>query len=145
MKRVFKIFAAMLMIGTLCGCGESSENNTAEIPPETEESTTVSEIRIPDGYTVFEGKTNAIDSVTMELINFDDSSAKYKIYNDLDREIDTGIEYELQIQLNGSWYSLPYIYNIEGSLGYGVIIGSGCSNEYDVKWENIYGKLEPGH
>ena len=36
MKRIFKIFAAMLMIGTLCGCGEGSENNTAEIPPETE-------------------------------------------------------------------------------------------------------------
>ena len=100
MKRIFKIFAAMMIFGAMCGC---SENNTEEIPPETAETTTVSESgNIPDGYTIFEGKTNAIDSVTMELINVDDSSAKYKIYNDLDREIVTENEYELQIELNGA-------------------------------------------
>lgn len=140
MKRVFKIFAAMMIIGTLCGC---SENNITEMPPETEESTIASDSE--NGYTVSEGKTNAVDSVTMELINVDDSSAKYKIYNDLDREIVTENEYELQIELNGSWHTLPYIADIGGFLGYGILIGSGCSNEFDVKWEKLYGKLGSGH
>ncbi len=134
-----------MIMGALCGCNEN-ENSTAETPPETEENTIVSDsYNIPNGYLIFEGKTNAIDSVTMELINADDSSAKYKIYNDFDREILTGNDYELQIELNGSWYSLPYITDIQGFLGYGILIGSGSSNEFDIKWENLYGKLETGH
>lgn len=141
--RLSKAILAAAVIITLCGCAES---NTDEIPADTAETAAVEIADIPDGYTLFEKPTNAInDTVTMEIINADDTSAKVKITNNLDREIDMDYcVFEIQKKINNDWYSLPYIEQIDGFIGHANVIESQCSRDFDRDWENLYGKLEQG-
>lgn len=140
--KLSKAILAAATILTLCGCAES---NTAEIPADTAETAAVEIADIPDGYTLFEKPTNAInDTVTMEIINVDDTSAKVKITNNLDREIDVNGVFEIQKKINNGWYSLPYIEQIDGFIGHANVIESQRSHSFDRNWENLYGKLEQG-
>ena len=132
--KLYKILLAAMVMITLCGCTES---NTAEI-------TAAELVDIPDGYVLFEKQTNAIKDVAMELIDVCDMSAKVKITNNLDREIDVDGVFKVQKKLNDNWYELPYVEHIDGFLGHANPIESQCSRDFDGVWGDLYGELEPG-
>ncbi|MDE7290229.1 MAG: hypothetical protein K2N71_12145 [Oscillospiraceae bacterium] len=139
--KIFKFFLAVMVMITLCGCAES---NTNETPADMAEITAAELVDVPDGYVLFEKKTNAIKDVAMELIDVCDTSAKVKITNNLDRTIDVDCVFEVQKKLNDNWYELPYVEHIEGFLGHANPIESQCSRDIESVWESLYGELEPG-
>lgn len=60
-------------------------------------------------------------------------------------ELDFGDEFELEVQNDGKWESVPDI--LEGGYGFhdiAYIIAAGQSLEVDLSWEWIYGKLPAG-
>lgn len=135
----------LLMIITLimlCGC---NNKDITGVLPDTAESTICSDSNIiSKEYPIFE-EGNYIDNVATELINAENTSAKVKIYNNLNREIDVEGNFEIQIKTDNGWSNLPYVTDFEGFIGHANPIASHSSLEFEIKWGEIYGNLSAGH
>lgn len=137
---ILLVCAVMLLMS---GCSSTAQQEITEISSvtSTEDLQTSEEATT----TVFDQKTNVIDNVIMELISVDNVSAKVKIYNNLENEIDIEGNFEIQIQTDDGWSNLPYVDdNFGGFLGHANPIGSNFSQEFNVMWEDYYGKLAAG-
>ena len=145
MKLVLNALLVIIVLITLCSC--NNENTTEFFTEDTVENTVSSDSNVINENAISdsEQKTNDIDNVTMELISVDNVSAKVKIYNNLEKEIDVEGNFEIQIQTDDGWSNLPYVDdNFGGFLGHANPIGSNFSQEFNVMWEDYYGKLAAG-
>ena len=144
-RKLIMILALSAALIMLTACGNTNENSQVEL----DNNLTITESTYADETeaetSVSEQETIDIDSVIMELISVDNISAKVKICNNLEKEIDVEGNFEIQIQTDDGWSDLPYINDdFGGFLGHANPIGSGCSQEFNVMWEDYYGKLAAG-
>lgn len=142
MKLTLNALFVIIILITLCSC--NNEITTEVLTGDTSESTVSSDSNVINENTTFEQETNITDNVPMEIIRVDNVSAKVKIYNNNEREIDVEGVFEIQTQVNDDWSNLPYVDDIGGFIGHANTIGSNSSCEFDVMWEGYYGKLTAG-
>ena len=111
----------------------------AEIGENTEETTPKAEPT-----TVFEEEVNTVKGVSMELVEVTPTSAKLTILNTTDMNIQYGADYDLQILLDGNWYSLSYIIDNAVFEAIGYMTQKNVPREVDIDWTIFHGVLEPG-
>lgn len=87
---------------------------------------------------------NTLDGVTMQMEKYTSSGGDVEIRNETDKEITFGEWYEIQVEVNGKWFPLPYI--IENA-AFNQPAYNAPKDEtviWEVKWEWLYGKLPKG-
>ena len=87
---------------------------------------------------------NTLDGVTMQLEKYTSSGGDVEIRNETDKEITFGDWYEIQAEVNGKWFPLPYI--IENATFHQVAYNAPKDETviHEVEWDVLYGELPKG-
>ena len=87
---------------------------------------------------------NTLDGVTMQLEKYTSSGGDVEIRNETDKEITFGDWYEIQAEVNGKWFPLPYI--IENAAFHQVAYNAPKDETviHEVEWDVLYGELPKG-
>lgn len=102
------------------------------------------DVLMNDKWIRFEKELNNFDGVFMEVIEASKTSAKLEIINPTDLEVIYGEDYDLQVNHNGKWSSLPYLIDNWGfkSIGYEAVKDEPVI--WEVDWKVFHGELSPG-
>lgn len=90
---------------------------------------------------------NNLDGVTMRVKEGTMSSTGLTVVfeNKTDKEIIYGDPYTVEKNMDGKWFEVPDI--LDGNYGFvdiGYGLGPSSTNEWEVDWEWLYGKLDKG-
>lgn len=143
-----------LLIGSLLvGCGTQTNETPGGSPATNIEDKTDPEVNVDDEIKKMDGTSpytdlNTLDGVTMEVIpeSVLPNSMQIKITDTNDTPFVYGEQYEIEKNLEGTWYRLPVV--VEGDYGFnelGYLIGDDKTLTMKVNFEWLYGTLSDGN
>lgn len=80
-------------------------------------------------------------SLTIKEGTLTKTGATLILKNEKYDEIQYGAEYEIEIKKNNKWYKIDALLNFILPL---YVLNKGSEDEFNINWENGYGKLKPG-
>lgn len=97
-------------------------------------------IKISESQYIYLEKQNNL-YLEIDKNSITNTSLKYKIYNNTNKELYYGVNYEIEFLQNDKWKK----YNILSSwIDLAVILKPNSTNEEKVEWKDTYGKLSKG-
>lgn len=93
---------------------------------------------------VFEKEVNALEGVSMVVLESSPVSARVEISNTTSRDIQFGDDYDLQKLVEGKWYSVPYIIDNWAFHAIAYPAAEGKPVEWEAVWEEFHGTLSAG-
>lgn len=152
MKKSFlKTTACVLALALLLGgCGglKTAESSIHEVPAHDSEQTgeeTAAEVGEINGHALVENtdEVNTLAGVTMTVDECSADGAAYMIQNGSDAEISFGLDFGVQAEKNGVWYSIQH----EGMAVISILklLEAGTEGTYTCGWTDGYGSLPAGH
>ncbi len=87
-----------------------------------------------------------LDGVTMEIVEYSDTSVTVRITNDTDKDIQCGSDFclEMQDEKTGEWRELDEVIDNAAFTMEAYMIQKDSPYETVIDFEWLYGKLEPG-
>jgi len=96
------------------------------------------------GQESFTEEVNTLDGVTMYMEKLKSTEGDVEIRNESGRELQYGDWYDIQVQQDGSWYSLPLIIDNAAYQDIAYPVQDQSTSVWEINWSYFYGELPAG-
>ena len=96
------------------------------------------------GQEPFTEEVNTLDAVTMYMKKFKSPEGDVEIRNEYGKELQYGDWYDIQVQQDGNWYSMPLIIDNAAYHGIAYSVQDQTTSVWEVNWSYFYGELPAG-
>ncbi len=96
------------------------------------------------GQEPFTEEVNTLDGVTMYMKKYSSTEGDVEIRNKYGKELQYGDWYDIQIQQDEEWYSLPLIIDNAGYHDIAYPVQDQTTSVWEVNWSYFYGELPEG-
>lgn len=92
----------------------------------------------------FAEDVNTLDGVTMYMDTYKSVEGEVKIRNEYGKKLQYGDWYDIQIQQDGKWYSLPLIVDNAAYNDIAYLVQDQSMSVWKINWSYFYGELSAG-
>ena len=96
------------------------------------------------GQEPFTEEVNTLDAVTMYMKKFKSPEGDVEIRNEYGKELQYGDWYDIQVQQDGNWYSMPLIIDNAAYHDIAYPVQDQTTSVWEVNWSYFYGELPAG-
>ena len=91
-----------------------------------------------------EREVNTLEGVTMYMKEYNSIKGDVEIRNEYGKELQYGDWYDIQVQQNGNWYSLPLIIDNAAYHDIAYLVQNQTTSVWEINWSYFYGELPAG-